>query len=228
MAIASSVDMAERLVERSPISYAFITEKFDTMQPWSSSQVTSSIQPVETTNHDKDNESTGRETSHLSHKTFVLHAFPNDNYRHRSVMRLGPLYGPWPYKTDQDRTFVHFALREAVPQILGHKGLCDWTTGGQDSEDARLVRSPDEQEISVESHIADRRNRRRSKTPSTVADLMGASRSQSHVTSQDNTSVDSSQQHTVSKSQDDSTENTNEDSFWSRWVWSTNSDKEKP
>jgi len=166
--------MAKAIVAKSPISYAIIAEKLDSMQAWNTSQITPAVQPLETIEHPDRSERSAQETGELPQKSFVMHAFLSGDYYHRTAIRLSPKYGPWPEKRNSNATFVNYALEEAIPAVLGLKGLRDWSTGGQDIEDWSTVRARHEREISLRDHIASRHKRRADKTPRTVADIMNA------------------------------------------------------
>lgn len=71
-----------------------------------------------------------------------MHINPsNDYYEHRTTVRRNPLHGRWPRARDEDQDAVFFALRRVVPDGMARQALCDWRTGGQLSEAARIIRA---------------------------------------------------------------------------------------
>lgn len=91
------------------------------------------------------------------HKTFILHIFPTQSYKHKTMIRYSPLHGPWP--DDKPSSFVTSALRVIVPKDMAAKGLWDWETGGQAEKAA--PRTPDKID-----HIQERMQRRENRTRS--------------------------------------------------------------
>lgn len=95
-------------------------------------------------------------------KTFTLWAKPSGTrYNHKTTIRRNPIHGPWPEAEKSDHDFTYFALKEVVPASLAQHGLCDWTTGGQLSEDAKLARQEETAggQWQIRDRIARRRNR---------------------------------------------------------------------
>ncbi len=148
--------MAADLVKRSPLTVEYITDKFDTAHSLASSAITPPIQPIETPNGP--DTSYKRDTQYMSQKSFVLNIFPSDGYKHKTFIRQSPLHGPWPKAGLEKETFVYNALREVMPDGPGAEAFCDWQTGGQLSDEARMERS--QEESAKLAHINDRRSRR--------------------------------------------------------------------
>ena len=174
VSIASSAQMARNLVMRSPMRFEFITDKAGALRPPAGSpDITSPVEPMETS--EPPPESLRRETRQLSQKAFVLHIHARADYQHKTMIRRSPLHGPWPGDEDDAATtsLVYNALREVVPDGPGRDALCDWQTGGQLSDQARLQRS---QPSSYQAaHIHDRRARReRASQAMSLSDILAA------------------------------------------------------
>jgi len=150
--------MAAKLVDRSPLTIEFVADKKDSMQPWTSPAITMPIQPIETA---KKAAGGPKDLGRVSQKSFVLSIYSSgDNYKHKTIVRRAPLHGPWPNSGDEKNTFVYNALKDVVPDGLGTEGLCDWHTGGQLSDDARIQRSEEEQAVQEQiSHVVARKHR---------------------------------------------------------------------
>lgn len=95
-------------------------------------------------------------------KTFTLWVKPSESsYNHKSNIRRNPIHGPWPEVKKSDHDFAYYALKEVVPDSIAQHGLCDWTTGGQLSEDVKLARA--DQGSGAIWQIRDRIERRRNR-----------------------------------------------------------------
>lgn len=93
-------------------------------------------------------------------KTFKLYINPSQSYyEHKTTIRRNPIHGAWPKTNQEDHDLVYFALRQNVPDDLAQKGLCDWQTGGQLSEDTQHMRTSEES--AKYWHIQERMMRKR-------------------------------------------------------------------
>ncbi|EFX03556.1 pal1-like protein [Grosmannia clavigera kw1407] len=147
IAIAATAATASTLINRSPIQYEFLSETFETVQPWGNPRVATLVQPIETrrigegevaeTAAGSADTSNRRQTEHVQHKSFVVSVFPSQDYRHQTMLRLSPLHGPWPKdfsavlapsltgrgNVAYKNTFVYNALRAVVPESAASEGL---------------------------------------------------------------------------------------------------------
>lgn len=95
-------------------------------------------------------------------KTFKLHINPSQSYYgHKTTINRNALHGRWPKTPIEDQDYIYFALRAVVPNNVACIGLCDWHTGGQLSEDAKILRNSED--TAKYWHIRDRQMRRMNK-----------------------------------------------------------------
>lgn len=95
-------------------------------------------------------------------KTFKLWMnFADKMYSHKTTIRQRPIHGRWPAALKKDQDFMYYALREVVPDSMVQHGLCDWSTGGQLSDDRFLARTDEKVGANMQAaeRIARRRNR---------------------------------------------------------------------
>lgn len=151
--ITSKADSASELIKNSPLrfKFVFISETLESIRQRSApgTQYISVAAPIEIHEHHVE-EGTGQDLGQPSNpkstpeliKTFKVHIHPSSNYyNHRKTIRRNPLFGRWPPTLDEDQDSVYFALRNVVPDNIARKGLCDWNTGEQLSEDAKVLRA---------------------------------------------------------------------------------------
>lgn len=145
------------MVKRAPLKYEFITKRSDTVQPWGVPGISLPIEPIETSKPPE--HGFNRMTKHLSHKSFEMHIFPSPDYKHKTTIRYAPVHGPWPEEDLAEReTYVYNALQEVVPRGIAADALCDWQSGGQLTDEARVLRA--QSNTPREVHIVDRQKRR--------------------------------------------------------------------
>ena len=176
VSIASSLQMARELVLRSPMRFELLTDKADAARPLAGSPgITSPVEPLEAAAAAETTPPLRRETRQLSQKAFVLHIHPHADYRHKTTIRRSPLHGPWPDDDGDARgSLVYYALGEVVPDGPARDALCDWQTGGQLSDRARLRRSQPSDYRSA--HIQERLARRaHAARTGSLADILAAS-----------------------------------------------------
>lgn len=167
--ITSNKDSAAELIKSSPLRFKFISEPLESIQEKASpgTKYVSVAAPIEM--HEL-KDGTGQDHERLSRpestlpdpiKTFKVHINPsNDYYDHKTTIRRNPLHGRWPQTLDEDQDSVYFALKNVVPDNIARKALCDWHTGGQLSEDAKILRASGG-EIAKDWHILERQMRRK-------------------------------------------------------------------
>lgn len=158
------------IVKKSPMTFKFVPEALESTIPNSTNkfQPVSVAAPIELHFVEGEDQKIKREQVDPSIsqsdpiKTFTLWAKPSGTrYNHKTNIRRNPIHGPWPEAEKSDHDFTHFALKEVVPASLAQHGLCDWITGGQLSEDAKLARQEETAggQWQIRDRIARRRNR---------------------------------------------------------------------
>lgn len=146
----TKTETANELVKHSPVTFKFVTEPLESIQAMArpGASPVNVAAPVQI--HDLkegDDQELARPTRPGSTmpdliKTFKLHINPSQSYyEHKKTIRRNPIHGPWPKTLDEDQDSVFFALRNIVPKNVAQRGLCDWRTGGQLSEEAKYLRS---------------------------------------------------------------------------------------
>lgn len=157
-------------VKKSPVTFKFVSEPLESTISNSTSkfQTVSVAAPIELHFVEGEDKQIKREQVDPSIsqsdpiKTFTLWAKPSGTrYNHKTTIRRNPIHGPWPEAEKSDHDFTYFALKEVIPASLAQHGLCDWTTGGQLSEDAKLARQEETAggQWQIRDRIARRRNR---------------------------------------------------------------------
>lgn len=159
IAVPKKDKIVEDLVAKSPFEFKYITESLDAAQARTGvpginpAGVASHVSTVESTT------STRKMPNQDFIKTFVVHVFPSLDFKHKTTIRYSPLHGPWPKTDKQDQDLVFAALKEVVPEGVAQTGLCDWQTGEQLSDEARMLRARVEESRLEEVHLQDRRQR---------------------------------------------------------------------
>ncbi|KAJ4413872.1 hypothetical protein N0V82_008273 [Gnomoniopsis sp. IMI 355080] len=163
------------MLDKSPLTFKFVSEPLESIQSKSSpgGNPMSVASPIDLHFIEGENQTVKREQADPSTaesdpiKTFTLWVKPSGNeYNHKTIIRRNPIHGPWPEVKKSDHDFAYYALKEVVPDSVAQHGLCDWTTGGQLSEDVKLART--DEESGGHWHIRDRIERRRNRTKATV------------------------------------------------------------
>lgn len=158
------------IVHKSPLTFKFVSEQLDSTisNATYNYKPVSVAAPIELHFVEGEGEKVKRDQADPSItqsdpiKTFTIWAKPSGTrYNHKTVIRRNPIHGPWPEAEKSDHDFAYFALKEVVPESLAQHGLCDWTTGGQLSEDAKLARQEETAggQWQIRDRIARRRNR---------------------------------------------------------------------
>lgn len=141
------------------MKYEFVTSRSDSIQPWGAPGITSPVEPILASTPSPNNTSK-HTTDHLSQKSFEMHIFPSPGYKHKTTIRYAPVHGPWPEEDRKERdSFVYNALRAVVPKGIAAEALCDWETGGQLSDEARVLRA--QSDAPAEAHVLERQRRRK-------------------------------------------------------------------
>lgn len=163
------------MLHKSPLTFKFVSEPLESIQSRSApgGNPMSVASPINLHFIEGESQTVKREQADPSTagsdpiKTFTLWVKPSGNdYNHKTIIRRNPIHGPWPEVKKSDHDFAYYALKEVVPDSVAQHGLCDWTTGGQLSEDVKLARLD---EGSGENwHIRDRIERRRNRKKATV------------------------------------------------------------
>ncbi|KAJ4395970.1 hypothetical protein N0V93_000186 [Gnomoniopsis smithogilvyi] len=139
----SSITGGNPMSVASPITLHFIEGERDTIKREQADPSTAESNPI---------------------KTFTIWAKASEkSYNHKTNIRRNPIHGPWPEVKKTDHDFAYHALKEVVPDNIAQHGLCDWTTGGQLSEDVKLARADEGSggNWQIRDRIERRRNRER-------------------------------------------------------------------
>ena len=171
--IASTADMADTLVAKSPFAYD-LADSLATVPFSLSSRVGSRLAAAS-----------------ASGRNFVVSVFPAAAYPHRTAIRNGPLYGPWPEDIEPmlatspsfKNTFTYNALRGVVPESASADALCDWRPRiafgapvSNASEGDGHRPAPGHMHESKVARIRDRKARRSHATRSVLAGLVDRGR----------------------------------------------------
>lgn len=155
----SKTSTVQALLRKTPLTFTFISQPLESIRE----KATPGGRPVSVaalieTHESKDGQGQDPAESDLI-KTFKLHINPSQSYYgHKTTINRNALHGRWPRTLDEDQDFVYYALKEVVPNNVACNGLCDWHTGGQLSEDAKVLRNSEE--TAKFWHIRDRQIRR--------------------------------------------------------------------
>lgn len=171
ISVAATSETARKLIYSSPMDVQFVDEPFDGLsqgtslfsssQPGVAPQINPIVNPNITSSIDN---KYGNKATH-----FTVHVFPNEGYRHKTVIRYSPLYGPWPKEDAAKETFVYAALDKVVPKnIMAREAFCDWRTGGQLSDDARNMRN--QSQNGKLAYIQERKMRRKKSIAATAGE----------------------------------------------------------
>ncbi|KAF3761027.1 hypothetical protein M406DRAFT_108355 [Cryphonectria parasitica EP155] len=164
-------DVANELIKASPLRFRFVSEPLQSIRAKSApgAEPVDIAAPIEI--HESEHGYSHDPADHTSPEStttsdpitnFTMYIHPSQSYyEHRTAIRLNPIHGRWPKTLEEDQDFVYSALKKVVPRNVAQNGLCDWQTGGQLMEDAKLIRTS--QTAGKLWHIMERRMRRQNR-----------------------------------------------------------------
>lgn len=138
ISVAGSWDIAQRIIQRSPLQFDHVRE-----QPIHTSTSSCSTPKAPENQIAAESSNTPSTPAAGATKTFTITVFPAPSYKHKERITQSPLYGPWP----QDEhpllrdSFKTASLRLVVPRDSASEGLSVWS--GPEDTKAGVPKTPE-------------------------------------------------------------------------------------